>query len=82
MDLMFDGRVVYCSAGCKSGHQAEVSARNARFEEFKVRVAAARPEVTFTEFTGGYPWAGTKGYSLSLAPNTAAQGPTRKKARS
>lgn len=61
LDLVFDGRVVYCSAECKSGHEAEVAARNARFEDFKVRVAAARPGVTFTEFTGGYPWCGNKG---------------------
>lgn len=61
LDLVFDGRVVYCSPGCKTGHEAEVAARNTRFEEFKVRVAAERPGVTFTEFTGGYPWRGNKG---------------------
>ena len=58
LDLVFDGQVVYCSAECKTGHEAEVTARNARFEVFKERVAAAQPFVTFTEFTGGYPRCG------------------------
>lgn len=58
LDLVFDGRVVYCSAECKAGHEREVAARNARFEEFKKRVVGARPGVTFTEFTGGYPRCG------------------------
>ncbi|WP_256657785.1 hypothetical protein [Pseudomonas sp. R4-34-07] len=61
LDLVFDGRVAYCSADCKSEHEAEVAARNVRFEEFRVRVLAAKPGVTFTEFTGGYPWCGNKG---------------------
>ncbi|MFV3402830.1 hypothetical protein ACNFIC_02595 [Pseudomonas sp. NY15463] len=58
LDLVFDGRVVYCSAECNSGHEAEVTARNGRFELFKERVVAAQPGVTFTEFTGGYPLCG------------------------
>ncbi|MEN5236645.1 hypothetical protein ABE459_03965 [Pseudomonas sp. TWI923] len=58
LDLVFDGRVVYCSAECKEGHEAEVAARNARFEGFKERVVAAQPGVTFTEFIGGYPRCG------------------------
>ncbi|WP_256344842.1 hypothetical protein [Pseudomonas gingeri] len=53
---MFDGRVVYCSADRKTGYEAEATARNAKFEAFKEKVVAARPGVTFTEFTGGYPW--------------------------
>lgn len=60
LELVFDGRVVYCSADCKVGHEGEVAARNAKFEAFKERVVAARPGVTFTEFTGGYPWCGNK----------------------
>jgi len=58
LDLVFDGRVVYCSAECKEGHESEVAARSARFEKFKERVVAAQPGVTFTEFTGGYPYCG------------------------
>ncbi|UVL26769.1 hypothetical protein [Pseudomonas donghuensis] len=60
LDLVFDGRVVYCSADCKAAHEAEVAARNAKFEAFKKRVVAVRPGVTFTEFTGGYPWCGNR----------------------
>lgn len=55
LDLVFDGRVVYCSTECKTGHEAEVAACNAKFEAFKEKVVAAQPGVTFTEFTGGYP---------------------------
>ncbi|WP_273823063.1 hypothetical protein [Pseudomonas asplenii] len=60
LDLVFDGQVVYCSADCKTGHEAEIASRNAKFEEFKKRVVAAEPGVTFTEFTGGYPWYGNR----------------------
>ena len=35
LDLVFDGRVAYCSAGCKTAHEVEVAARNTRFEEFQ-----------------------------------------------
>lgn len=61
LDLVFDGRVVYCSAECKIGHDTEVSARNAKFEAFKDAAAKARPEVTFTGFTGGYPYCANSG---------------------
>ncbi|RML70517.1 hypothetical protein ALQ91_100548 [Pseudomonas syringae pv. syringae] len=61
LDLVFDGRVVYCSAECKTGHDAEVSARNAKFEAFKAAAAAAQPGVTFTAFTGGYPYCANSG---------------------
>lgn len=60
LDLVFDGRVVYCQAECKQGHEAEVAARNAKFEIFKERVIEAEPGLTFTEFTGGYPWCGNR----------------------
>ncbi|MDH0647526.1 hypothetical protein N5D48_16290 [Pseudomonas sp. GD03858] len=40
-----------------------MAARNARLEEFKKRVVAAQPGVTFTKFTGGYPYCG---YSARL----------------
>ena len=56
LNLVFDGPTVYCSAECKAKHDAEVSARNAKFEEFKVKVVAEQPGLTFKEFTGGYPW--------------------------
>jgi hypothetical protein len=61
LDLVFDGRVVYCSADCKSGHEAEVTARNAKFEAFKVSAAQVQPGVTFTGFTGGYPYCANSG---------------------
>lgn len=61
LDLVFDGRVAYCLTECKAGHEAEDDARNTKFEEFKIRVAAEHPGATFTEFTGGYPWCGNKG---------------------
>ncbi|WP_235208773.1 hypothetical protein [Pseudomonas savastanoi] len=61
LDLVFDGRVVYCSAECKTGHDAEVSARNAKFEAFKAAAADAQPGVTFTAFTGGYPYCANSG---------------------
>lgn len=59
--LVFDGRVVYCSVECKVGHDAEVSARNAKFEAFKAAAAEAQPGVTFTGFTGGYPYCANSG---------------------
>lgn len=58
LDLAFDGQVVYCSAECKTGHEADVASRNARFEAFKEKVVSAQPGVTFIEFTGGYPHCG------------------------
>lgn len=61
LDLVFDGRVVYCSAEYKSSHDSEVSARNAKFEAFKAAAATAHPEVTFTGFTGGYPYCANSG---------------------
>lgn len=61
LDLVFNGRFVYGSADGKTAREAEVAARNARFEEFKIRVVAARPGFTFTERTDGYPWRGNKG---------------------
>jgi hypothetical protein len=61
LDLVFDGRVVYCSAECKIGHDTEVNARNAKFEAFKDAAAKARPKVTFTGFTGGYPYCANSG---------------------
>lgn len=61
LELVFDGRAVYCSAECKSGHDSEVSARNAKFEAFKAAAANAQPRVTFTGFTGGYPYYANSG---------------------
>ncbi len=61
LDLVYDGRAVYCSAECKTGHEAEVSARNAKFEQFKAAAAAEQPAVTFTAFTGGYPHCANSG---------------------
>lgn len=59
--LVFDGPTVYCSQDCKEAHDAEVAARNAKFEAFKAAVVQAEPGVTFTEFTGGYPWCANSG---------------------
>ncbi len=55
LELVFDGRSVYCCQQCKDNHDADIAARKAKFEAFKEKVVAAQPGVTFTAFTGGYP---------------------------
>lgn len=47
---------VYCCAQCRDEHELEISGRNASFEKFKAIVTAARPDLTFSSFTGAYPY--------------------------
>jgi len=55
-NLVIDGDRVYCNEKCKCGHDKEVSDRNHKFELFKDKVKALRPDLEFTEFQGGHPW--------------------------
>lgn len=52
---VYRGTHVFCCPSCESSHDAEVSTRNAAFEAFKETVTQARPDLTFTKFTGEYP---------------------------
>lgn len=52
---VFDGPRVFCDASCKAAHEKEVADRDAALEAFKKRVAEARPDLTFKDFTGGWP---------------------------
>lgn len=52
---IFDGQCVFCDAGCKAAHEQEVAERDAALDAFKKRVAEARPDLTFADFTGGWP---------------------------
>lgn len=50
------GQHVFCNNECCAEFQHKVKDRNRLFEEFKTKVQSARPDLTFTEFTGGWPW--------------------------
>lgn len=51
-----DGSAIFCSQSCKDKRDNEKADRNLAFEAFKKSVQEKRPDLTFTEFTGGWPW--------------------------
>lgn len=54
--VVVSGDRVYCDQSCKDEHDSEIDQRNAAFEKFKAALTAQRPDLTYSEFTGGYPW--------------------------
>lgn len=52
---VFDEHRAFCDASCKAAHEKEVADRESALEAFKKRVAEARPDLTFKDFTGGWP---------------------------
>jgi hypothetical protein len=50
-----DGSAIFCSQSCKDELDNEKANRNLAFEAFKKSVQEKRPDLTFTEFTGGWP---------------------------
>lgn len=56
-DMIEAGRQsVYCNQSCKDAREAEIKERNEKFEAFKEKILESRPDLDFTEWTGGWPW--------------------------
>lgn len=53
--IVYDGRHAYCDQLCKDMRAQEISDANAKGAAFKARVLAERPDLTFTEFSIGWP---------------------------
>lgn len=49
------GQAVYCNQSCKDGHDKEKADRESAFQAFKESVKTKRPDLTFTDFQGGWP---------------------------
>lgn len=49
------GRLTFCCQRCQDNHAERVQEVNAEFEAFRGLVAARFPELTVTEFQGGWP---------------------------
>lgn len=45
----------YCNQGCKDAYDNKIKQHNIKFEQFKVDVANARPDLDFYSFTGEWP---------------------------
>ncbi len=55
LEIVYDGRHAYCDQGCKDSRDQQIADRNAHGEDFKAKVLAARPDLTFTRFEAGWP---------------------------
>lgn len=53
--VVYDGRHAYCDQACKDMRAKEISDANAKGDAFKTKVLAERPDLTFTEFSIGWP---------------------------
>lgn len=53
--IVYEGRHVYCDQGCKDARDKEIADANAKGEAFKEKVLAERPDLTFTEWSIGWP---------------------------
>lgn len=53
--IVYDGRHAYCDQSCKDARDKEISDANAKGEAFKAKVLAERPDLTFTEWSIGWP---------------------------
>ena len=55
LEIVYDGRHAYCGRDCKDSRDQQIAERNAHGEDFKAKVIAARPDLTFTKFEAGWP---------------------------
>lgn len=55
LQLVYDGRHVYCNQGCKDAREREIDNLNARGAAFKQRLLTERADLEFTKFEVGYP---------------------------
>ena len=53
--IVYDGRHAYCDQNCKDALDKKISDANAKGEAFKAKVLAERPDLTFTEWSIGWP---------------------------
>ena len=53
--IAYDGRHAYCDQSCKDARDKEISDANAKGKAFKAKVLAERPDLTFTEWSIGWP---------------------------
>ncbi|QXE08530.1 hypothetical protein GTQ41_05530 [Pseudomonas sp. AN-B15] len=53
--IVYDGRHAYCDQNCKDARDKKISDANAKGEAFKAKVLAERPDLTFTEWSIGWP---------------------------
>lgn len=56
LDPVEDGEALYCSKTCKDKQDNEKANRNLAFEAFKKSVQEQRPDLTFVDFQGAWPW--------------------------
>lgn len=55
LTIVYAGRHAYCDQGCKDSRDTLIADANAKGEAFKAKVLSERPELTFGEFSIGYP---------------------------
>jgi hypothetical protein len=53
--IVYDGQHAYCDQGCKDARDREIAEHNAKGEAFKAKVLEARPDLTFTKWSIGWP---------------------------
>jgi len=53
--IVQEEEALFCSKACKAARDQGIQDVNDRFEAFKEKVQALRPDLTFTSFRGGWP---------------------------
>ena len=55
LQIVYAGRHAYCDQDCKDSRDKLIADANAKGDAFKAKVLAERPDLTFGEFSIGYP---------------------------
>lgn len=55
LQIVYEGRHAYCDKECKDSLEKQIADANAKGEAFKTKVLGERPDLTFTEFSIGWP---------------------------
>lgn len=55
LTIVYAGRHAYCDQGCKDSRDKLIADANAKGDAFKAKVLSERPDLTFGEFSIGYP---------------------------